>query len=54
MPAPTIVLPMIGAAIMLLAGFLTWGTPIFWVWLLESGALAVLGCLTLAKWRVGR
>lgn len=42
---PTILFPLLGVACWLASGFVTYGTPIFWVWLLESVGVAVMGRL---------
>lgn len=46
---PTVLLPLIGMSCWLIAGLITLGTPIFWVWLLECVGVAALGALTLGR-----
>ncbi len=44
---PTLLFPVLGIAAWLLSGILTYGTPIFFVWLLQSVGIAVMGHLAL-------
>ena len=45
MPRPTILFPILGVSAWLASGFATYGTPIFWVWLIESVGIAIMGRL---------
>lgn len=44
---PTVLFPILGVSAWLITGILTYGTPIFWVWLLESIGVAIMGRLAL-------
>ena len=44
---PTVLFPILGVSAWLSAGVVTYGTPIFWVWLLESVGVAIMGKLAL-------
>jgi hypothetical protein len=44
MPSPTIVLPAVGALLMVGAGVAVLGTPFFWLWLAEAAG-AGLACV---------
>jgi hypothetical protein len=45
---PTVLFPILGVFAWLATGFLTYGAPIFWVWLIESVGIFVMGRLALA------
>jgi hypothetical protein len=46
---PTILLPVIGAFFLLVAGVITWGTPFFWLWFVVALGMIAVGRLALAK-----
>jgi hypothetical protein len=49
--SPTVILPSIGAAFLLVAAAIAWGTPFFWLLVAESGGIAAVGLLAIRRWR---
>jgi hypothetical protein len=50
MMRPSVIFPICGICAWLAVGLIVYGNPIFWVWVLESAGLAVMGFLTFLKW----
>jgi hypothetical protein len=47
MLSPTILFPVLGVVAWSATGVLTYGTPVFWVWLLESVGVVIMGSIAL-------